>query len=97
FSRDWSSDVCSSDLIRFHEKGRLLLTPLAHKILFEGRKVKLATLQLKEKIDKKEHVKKPEAFGLFEKLKQLRREIAIEESVPARSEERRVGKESRAQ
>ncbi|HZW63615.1 MAG TPA: DNA helicase RecQ [Flavobacteriaceae bacterium] len=69
--------------IRFHEKGRLLLTPLAHKILFEGRKVKLATLQLKEKIDKKEHVKKPEAFGLFEKLKQLRREIAIEESVPA--------------
>lgn len=69
--------------IRFHEKGRLLLTPLAHKILFEGRKVKLATLQLKEKIDKKEHAKKPEAFGLFEKLKQLRREIAIEESVPA--------------
>jgi len=69
--------------IRFHEKGRLLLTPLAHKILFEGRKVRLASLQIKEKTVVKERFEIPETFGLFESLKQLRREIAIEENVPA--------------
>ncbi|WP_339611966.1 DNA helicase RecQ, partial [uncultured Planktosalinus sp.] len=69
--------------IHFHEKGRLLLTPLANKILFEGRKVKLASLQTKEKITKKERVPKAVAFGLFEKLRQLRREIALEENVAA--------------
>lgn len=69
--------------IRFHEKGRLLLTPLANKILFEDRKVKLASLQPKEKITKKDRVQKAETFGLFEKLRQLRREIAIEENVAA--------------
>jgi len=69
--------------IRFHEKGRLLLTPLAKKILFDGRKVKLASLQIKEKPSVKERVEKPESFGLFEKLRQLRREIAIEENVAA--------------
>jgi ATP-dependent DNA helicase RecQ len=69
--------------IRFHEKGRLLLTPLAKKILFEGRKVKLASLQIKEKPTVKERVEKPESFGLFEKLRQLRRQISIEENVAA--------------
>lgn len=69
--------------IRFHEKGRLLLTPLAHKILFQNRKVKLASLQIKEKTIAKERIEKPDTFGLFEKLKQLRRDIAIEENVPA--------------
>lgn len=69
--------------IRFHEKGRLLLTPLAHKILFEGRKVKLSSLQIKEKTVVKERFEIPGTFGLFESLKQLRREIATEENVPA--------------
>lgn len=69
--------------IRFHEFGRLLLTPLAKKILFEGRKVQLASLQIKEKSAAKERVEKTESFGLFEQLRQLRREIAIEENVPA--------------
>jgi ATP-dependent DNA helicase RecQ len=69
--------------IRFHEKGRLLLTPLAKKILFEGRKVKLASLQIKEKPVVKARDEITETNLLFEKLKQLRREIAIEESVPA--------------
>ncbi len=69
--------------IRFHEKGRLLLTPLAKKILFEDRKVKLASLQIKEKSAVKERVEKPESFGLFDKLRQLRRQIAIEENVAA--------------
>jgi len=69
--------------IRFHEKGRLLLTPLAKKILFEGRKVKLASLQIKEKSAVKERVEKPESFGLFDKLRQLRRDISLEENVAA--------------
>jgi len=69
--------------IRFHENGRLLLTPLANKILFEGKQVKLATLQPKEKINKNERIEKAETFGLFEKLRQLRREIATEENVAA--------------
>lgn len=69
--------------IRFHEKGRLLLTPLAKKILFEGRKVKLASLQIKEQTAIKERIEKFETPGLYEKLRQLRREIAIEENVPA--------------
>ena len=69
--------------IRFHEKGRLLLTPLAKKILFEGRKVKLASLQIKEKTTAKERVEKPETYGLFEKLRQLRKEISVEENVAA--------------
>src|SRR5690606_35298969 len=58
-------------------------TPLAKKILFEGRRVKLASLQIKEKPAVKERVEKPESFGLFEKLRQLRREISIEENVAA--------------
>jgi len=69
--------------IRFHEKGRLLLTPLAKKILFDGRKFKLASLQIKEKPALKERAEKTETFGLFEKIRQLRREISIEENVAA--------------
>lgn len=69
--------------IRFHENGRLLLTPLAKKILFENRKVKLAALQVKEKAAAKERMEKPETLGLFEKLRQMRQQIAIEENVAA--------------
>jgi len=69
--------------IRFHENGRLLLTPLANKILFEGYKVKLASLQIKEKSVIRQASEEPESFGLFEKLRQVRREIAIEENVAA--------------
>ncbi|MCR9226233.1 MAG: DNA helicase RecQ [Flavobacteriaceae bacterium] len=69
--------------IRFHENGRLLLTPLANQILFEGRKVQLALFR---KVQETSHGKKSEraqATGLFDKLKALRTEIAIEEKVPA--------------
>lgn len=69
--------------IRFHENGRLLLTPLAKKILFEGRTVQLASLQQKAKTNKKEPREKQETAGLFEKLRKLRSEIALEENVPA--------------
>lgn len=69
--------------IRFHEKGRLLLTPLAKGILFNGKKVKLATLQTKVKSVAKETVNQAETEGLFDSLKQLRLSIAKEENVPA--------------
>ncbi|GGE35417.1 DNA helicase RecQ [Psychroflexus planctonicus] len=69
--------------IRFHEKGRLLLTPLAKEILFNGKKVKLATLQTKVKSVAKETVNQAETEGLFDSLKQLRLSIAKEENVPA--------------
>ncbi len=69
--------------IRFHENGRLLLTPLAKQILFEGRKVQLATLQKAEKSTKAKSLENRETYGLFDKLKALRTEIATEENVPA--------------
>jgi ATP-dependent DNA helicase RecQ len=69
--------------IRFHENGRLLLTPLAKKILFEGKKVKLARLQIKEKQAHTAVFEDAETSGLFEKLRQLRQSIALEENVPA--------------
>ncbi len=69
--------------IRFHEKGRLLLTPLAKKVLFEGEKVKLASLQIKKKSVAKEVLDVPNTSQLFEVLRALRKEIAKEEKVPA--------------
>ena len=69
--------------IRFHENGRLLLTPLAKSILFEGKQVRLATLiQAKTEI-KKIGFTKTEKKTLFEKLRKLRSNIALEENVPA--------------
>lgn len=69
--------------IRFHENGRLLLTPLAKKILFEDKQVRLATLQTARIETKKERAKVTSNNSLFEKLRQLRSDIAIEEQVPA--------------
>ncbi len=69
--------------IRFHENGRLLLTPLANTILFEDKKVRLATLQKLTPEIKKERDKVPAEDGLFEKLRKMRSIIAIEENVPA--------------
>lgn len=70
--------------IRFHEKSRLVLTPLAKKILFEGEQVQLATLQKIEKpAERKKKTKKRATSDLFERLRQLRLQIAAEEQVPA--------------
>jgi len=68
--------------IRFHENGRLQLTPLAKKILFKGKKVKLARPQLKPKTPKIDDTGVVEKTGLFEELRQLRKEIAEKEKVP---------------
>jgi ATP-dependent DNA helicase RecQ len=69
--------------IRFHENSRLILTPLAKKILFEGKTVKLASLQQKNTTYRNEQHEKLETLGLFDKLRKLRSEIALEEHVPA--------------
>ncbi|MFB9109829.1 DNA helicase RecQ [Flavobacterium gyeonganense] len=73
--------------IAFHQHNRILLTPFAKKVLFEGEKVKLTTV-IKKVIDKKEikeaksKVKTVEG-SLFEILRKLRYEIAQKDEVPA--------------
>ena len=71
--------------IAFHQQNKIKLTPLAKKVLFEGEKVQLNTVQ-KVNIDKaknKETKTKVVANSLFESLRKLRYEIAKEEEVPA--------------
>ncbi|WP_299674188.1 DNA helicase RecQ [uncultured Dokdonia sp.] len=69
--------------IRFRESGRLLLTSLAEKVLFKGKKVQLANLvQPIVEIVKERKPKKPKGT-LFEKLRELRNELARDENVPA--------------
>jgi ATP-dependent DNA helicase RecQ len=68
--------------IYFHENGRLLLTPLAKKVLFEGKKVRLANIiQEVEKV-KTERAPRKRA-ELFDKLRELRLKLAQEINKPA--------------
>ena len=68
--------------IRFHENSRLLLTPYAKQVLFEGKTLRLANII--QEVDK---VKVPKATKkraeLFEKLRTLRTKLAAEANVPA--------------
>ncbi|MDI6034395.1 DNA helicase RecQ [Flavobacterium sp. LB2P84] len=71
--------------IAFHQQNKIRLTAFAKKVLFEGEKVQLTTVQ-KINIDKseiKEVKSKVIANSLFETLRKLRYEISKEESVPA--------------
>lgn len=68
--------------IYFHENGRLLLTPLAKKVLFEGKTVRLAKITEEEKKIKSEKVAQKRTT-LFSKLKTLRSKLAEEAKVPA--------------
>lgn len=71
--------------IAFHQHNKILLTPFARKVLFEGEKVKLTTV-VKKVIDKNEvkEVKvKTNKASLFEILRKLRYEISKDEEVPA--------------
>lgn len=71
--------------IWFHQNGRLVLTPLAKQILFEGTNIRLASLQ-KEQLEAttvKKIKRESTAQGLFEKLKALRSKLAAEMGVPA--------------
>lgn len=70
--------------IRFRESGRLLLTPLSKEVLYNGKKIQLAKPS-KEKakpITKERKPKKPKG-SLFEKLRELRAELAREANVAA--------------
>ncbi|MFZ0598508.1 MAG: DNA helicase RecQ [Flavobacterium sp.] len=71
--------------IAFHQHNKILLTPFARKVLFEGEKVKLNTV-VKKVIDKneiKETKTKAAKNSLFEILRKLRYEISKDEEVPA--------------
>ncbi|MFV8344719.1 DNA helicase RecQ [Flavobacterium sp. ZB4P13] len=71
--------------IAFHQQNKIRLTAFAKKVLFEGEKVQLTTVQ-KINVDKseiKEIKSKTVANSLFETLRKLRYEISKEENVPA--------------
>ena len=68
--------------IHFHENGRLLLSPSAKKVLYEGKKVRLANiLQEKEQVSVEKGKRK--RAELFEKLRDLRLKLAQEINKPA--------------
>lgn len=71
--------------IAFHQQNKLKLTSFARKVLFEGEKVQLTTVQKidKTKSEVKDRMPKTTSNSLFEILRKLRSEIAKEESVPA--------------
>lgn len=71
--------------IWFHENHRLVLTPLANKILFKGEKISLAKPTQPEWTESKDIEKFRETHQrgeLFEKLRLLRMETAKEKRVP---------------
>ena len=71
--------------IAFHQQNKIKLTPFAKKVLFEGEKVQLTTVQKinREKSEITERESKRTINSLFEVLRKLRSEIAKEEVVPA--------------
>ena len=68
--------------IHFHENGRLLLTPLAKQVLFEGKQVQLANVVKEVEKVKAEKTTRIRA-DLFEKLRTLRSKLAQEAKMPA--------------
>ena len=68
--------------IHFHENGRLLLTSFAKKVLFEGKKVRLANLLQEKEQVVAEKVKRNRA-ELFDKLRELRLKLSQELNKPA--------------
>lgn len=70
--------------IAFHLHNHLRLTPLAKEVLFNGAKLELANISdFKEMQEEQAKANKTKNSSLFEKLRQLRLEIAKEEDVPA--------------
>ena len=71
--------------IAFHQQNKIRLTAFAKKVLFEGEKVLLNTVQKNniEKSESKEPKSKTITNSLFETLRKLRYEISKEEEVPA--------------
>src|SRR5690606_40665023 len=89
FSRDWSSDVCSSDLAVVVREGRQVTAEELREFLAD----KVAKWQLPENWTFVEEVPKT-SVGKFDK-KRLRSAHADGKLDVIRSEERRVGKERR--
>ncbi|PJJ08042.1 ATP-dependent DNA helicase RecQ [Flavobacterium sp. 1] len=71
--------------IAFHQQNKIKLTPFAKKVLFEGEKVQLTTVQKMNAKAVEPKIAKIKSAGnsLFEVLRKLRSEIAKEEEVPA--------------
>src|SRR5690606_40889923 len=89
FSRDWSSDVCSSDLYVYIEPGVALDCCGRELIVPERKLVRVLDLIAENEID----FSGEEAQDLFIALCYAE---TAEEPIPVRSEERRVGKERRS-
>lgn len=68
--------------IWFHENNRLVLTPLAKEILFNGKSIKLANRLLQKKKVTKKTVTPIERGALFQELRKLRTRLAKQEGVP---------------
>ncbi|AOW20827.1 DNA helicase RecQ [Urechidicola croceus] len=72
--------------IAFHENNALKLTDFSKKVLFEKAKVNLTRpIEIDKTIEKKKTKKssKVSTSDLFERLRQLRHKIALEENIPA--------------
>lgn len=69
--------------IAFHDQNKLNLTSLARGVLFESHKVELADMVQTEKRKTPETQEKKVENTLFERLRQLRLELAKEEGIPA--------------
>jgi len=68
--------------IHFHENGRLLLTSLAKKVLYENKEVRLANIVQETETVKTDKAPRKRA-GLFDKLRTLRSKLANEIGMPA--------------
>jgi ATP-dependent DNA helicase RecQ len=71
--------------IAFHQQNKIKLTPFAKKVLYDGEKVQLTTVQKMKTKDVEIKTAKIKSVpdSLFERLRKLRSEIAKEEEVPA--------------
>lgn len=69
--------------IAFHKNNSLGLTELSKKVLFENHKVQLARPRLKGSLKDTAQKTQKSASDLFERLRQLRLNIAKEEGIPA--------------
>src|SRR5690606_39689967 len=93
FSRDWSSDVCSSDLVRWQkilgEFDDFPLTPQKELMIAPG-------FPYKESHRHLSHLMAIHPLGLIKWEDGELAQAIIKNSLAQRSEERRVGKECRA-
>src|SRR5690606_40269807 len=95
FSRDWSSDVCSSDLISHDLKGPLnSLTSFSSLLINHTAHLSKEEIQMLAK-DLDKSVKG--LFSLLENLLEWSRSQSGNIELKPRSEERRVGKEDRSE